>query len=134
MNGTGKLSLCKLQVLAQKGFDCLQELKIGQWEWVTTPNELRDAVARLTPRYIFFLHWNWKVSAEIWSRYECVCFHMTDVPYGRSGSPLQNLIVEGHAETQLSALRLIEEMDAGRVYAERPMSLAGRAENIYASG
>jgi methionyl-tRNA formyltransferase len=83
------------------------------------------------PRYIFFLHWNEKVPREIWSRIECVCFHMTDVPYGRGGSPLQNLVVRGYRETKLSALRMVEELDAGPVYVKTPLSLSGRAEEIY---
>jgi methionyl-tRNA formyltransferase len=56
---------------------------------------------------------------------------MTDVPYGRGGSPLQNLIMDGKTETQVTALRMTEEMDAGPVYTKRPMSLEGRAEEIY---
>lgn len=101
------------------------------WTYVATPSELEQALGSASPRYIFFLHWNWLVPAQIWSRHECVCFHMTDVPYGRGGSPLQNLIERGHADTRLSALRMVEEMDAGPVYAKRPLSLAGRAEEIY---
>lgn len=56
---------------------------------------------------------------------------MTDVPFGRGGSPLQNLIQAGIKETKVTALRMVEEMDAGPVYAKRTMSLAGRAEDIY---
>lgn len=56
---------------------------------------------------------------------------MTDVPYGRGGSPLQNLILAGHADTQLTALKMVEEMDAGPVYAKRPLSLEGKAQDIY---
>jgi methionyl-tRNA formyltransferase len=56
---------------------------------------------------------------------------MTDVPYGRGGSPLQNLILRGHKSTVVSALRMIEELDAGPVYAKLPLSLDGSAEEIY---
>ena len=87
-------------------------------------------VTRLKPRFIFFLHWSWKVPAEIIGRQECVCFHMTDVPYGRGGSPLQNLIVRGHRATKLTALRMTETFDAGPVYLKRPLSLEGSAEEI----
>lgn len=114
------------------GFDDLSRQEKGHWIWVTSPEELLRSVKEESGlRYIFFLHWNWQVPVEIWSRYECVCFHMTDVPYGRGGSPLQNLIVAGHQSTKLSALRMVEEMDAGPVYAKREMSLDGRAEEIY---
>jgi methionyl-tRNA formyltransferase len=57
---------------------------------------------------------------------------MTDVPFGRGGSPLQNLIARGHTETRLSALRMTAEVDAGPVYEKRPLSLAGPAREIYA--
>ena len=45
------------------------------------------------PKYIFFPHWSKKVDTKIVNNYECVCFHETDLPYGRGGSPIQNLIL-----------------------------------------
>jgi methionyl-tRNA formyltransferase len=98
---------------------------------VTNPEELSELSKQVPLRYIFFLHWNWLVLEEIWQRVECVCFHMTDVPYGRGGSPLQNLIKAGHEHTKLSALRMVHEMDAGPVYVKEPLSLDGRAKDIY---
>ena len=56
---------------------------------------------------------------------------MTDVPYGRGGSPLQNLISRGHRETVLTALKMTPELDAGPVYLKRPLSLDGKAEQIF---
>jgi methionyl-tRNA formyltransferase len=103
----------------------------AEWLAVGSPAELEAALAKHTPLYIFFVHWNWKVPPEIYTRHECVCFHMTDVPYGRGGSPLQNLILRGHSHTVVTALRMVAELDAGPVYCKRPLSLAGRAEDIY---
>ncbi|WP_328186500.1 hypothetical protein [Marinobacter sp. OP 3.4] len=100
--------------------------------WVESPEELDHALeVTSTVRYIFFLHWSWLVPERVWKNFECVCFHMTDVPYGRGGSPLQNLIVRGHAETMLTSLRMVGEMDAGPVYAKRSLSLDGTAHEIY---
>ena len=56
---------------------------------------------------------------------------MTDVPYGRGGSPLQNLIIRGHRETKLTALRMDKDFDTGPVYLQKPLSLEGNAEEIY---
>lgn len=99
---------------------------------VSRPDELvPEGMAALKPRYIFFPHWSWIIPESIWGKYECVIFHMTDVPYGRGGSPLQNLIARGHTETRLSALRCTGELDAGPVYLKRPLSLFGSAEEIY---
>lgn len=100
------------------------------WFYVNSPDELDSLLDEVTPRYIFFLHWNWVVPKRIWCSFECVCFHMTDVPYGRGGSPLQNLILNGHVDTKLTALRMIDELDAGPVYTKKTMSLKGSAQQI----
>lgn len=104
----------------------------GNWHFIGSREELTlDIVKALNPRYIFFLHWSWRVPEEILQNYECVCFHMTDVPYGRGGSPLQNLILRGHHQTQLTALRMERDFDTGPVYLKIPLSLEGTAEEIY---
>jgi methionyl-tRNA formyltransferase len=56
---------------------------------------------------------------------------MTDVPFGRGGSPLQNLIERGFHTTKVSALRMNEYLDDGNVYYKKELSLKGNAEEIY---
>ena len=103
----------------------------GRWIYVTPEDDLAALCEAHHPRYVFFLHWSLKVPANVIERWECVCFHMTDVPYGRGGSPLQNLIVRGHRETKLTALRMTEGIDAGPVYLKEPLLLDGSAEEIF---
>lgn len=104
----------------------------GEWRLIDQRKRLTaEVLARFDPRYVFFPSWFWRVPDEIVDSFECVCFHMTDVPYGRGGSPLQNLILCGHQETRISALRMTHEMDAGPVYLKRSLSLDGRAQEIY---
>ena len=103
----------------------------GNWHFICDPKELEvKRVRELAPAALFFLHWSWKVPPELVRDFECICFHMTDVPYGRGGSPLQNLIERGHTETKLTALRMTETFDAGPVYLKAPLSLAGTADEI----
>lgn len=117
---------------SRRAFDASLAHLRGRWEFVSSREELTlERVEALAPRYIFFLHWSWMVPEEIVERFECVCFHMTDVPYGRGGSPLQNLIARGHRETKLTALRMTSVLDAGPVYAKEPLSLEGGAEEIF---
>lgn len=80
---------------------------------------------------IFIPHWSYLIPAEIYENYECIVFHMTDLPFGRGGSPLQNLIVRGYKETKISALRVVKEIDAGDVYLKKSLSLLGTAEEIF---
>ncbi|MEM6667361.1 MAG: methionyl-tRNA formyltransferase, partial [Pseudomonadota bacterium] len=104
----------------------------GEWAVVTSPYDLAAVVGAMAPRYIFFPHWSHIVPKAILDATECVCFHMTDVPYGRGGSPLQNLIVRGHEDTVLTALRMTKVLDGGPVYGKIPLSLEGSAADIFA--
>ena len=98
---------------------------------VRNPSVLNFSIlTNFSPQFVFFPHWSWKVPAEIYEGFECVIFHMTNLPFGRGGSPLQNLIVRGVSETQLTALRCVEALDAGPVYLKRPLLLLGTAEEI----
>ena len=90
-----------------------------------------ESLMQLNPRYVFFPHWSHVIPKEIFESFECIIFHMTDLPYGRGGSPLQNLILQGHNRTKISALRCIAELDAGPVYMKKPISLEGSASEIF---
>lgn len=85
----------------------------------------------LQPRYIFFPHWSSIIPASVFEQYNCIVFHMTDLPYGRGGSPLQNLIVRGHKSTVISAIKVVKELDAGPVYLKQALSLEGSAREIF---
>lgn len=104
----------------------------ADWRLVTARDELTGAaLAQIEPRFVFVPHWSWKIPEEVYGRYECVGFHAADLPFGRGGSPIQNLIARGHAETVVSAFRIGPELDAGDIYLKRPLSLLGSAEEIF---
>ena len=89
-----------------------------------------EAVAAIDPQWIFVPHWSHLIPESIWGSWPTVIFHMTDLPYGRGGSPLQNLIQRGHSSTVLTALRCCAGLDAGGIYNKQPLSLYGSAEEI----
>jgi methionyl-tRNA formyltransferase len=92
-----------------------------------TPQRLSE----LDPEWVFLPHWSHLVPREVHERWPCVIFHMTDLPFGRGGSPLQNLIARGMYETKISALRCTNELDAGPIYLKAPLSLHGSAQEIF---
>lgn len=93
---------------------------------------LPKVVENLKPDKIFFVHWSFKVPAEITDNYECICFHPSHLPYGRGGTPIQNLIKEGFEKTRLSAFRMTQEIDAGPLYLQVEFPLHHRtAQEIY---
>lgn len=104
----------------------------GNWIYIESPEELTvDALRSYKPKAIFFLHWSFKVADAITNNYTCINFHMTDLPYGRGGSPLQHLILSGHKETVVTAFQMEKQLDAGPIYLKRPLSLEGNAKDIY---
>jgi methionyl-tRNA formyltransferase len=90
-----------------------------------------DTLAAFGPSHVFLPHWSWKIPEAVFAHHECVVFHMTDLPFGRGGSPLQNLVVRGIQQTKLSALRCGAEIDAGPIYLKRDLSTLGTAEEIF---
>ena len=107
---------------------CVQELNA---EIVNSQQELNEKILKKEIDYIFFLHWSKLIPKEIYENYRCVVFHMTDLPFGRGGSPLQNLIVRGFTETKISAIRVEQGLDTGDIYLKKDLSLYGTAEEIF---
>ncbi len=57
---------------------------------------------------------------------------MTDLPYGRGGSPLQNLISRGIYLTKISAISVTKELDAGDIYCKEEIDISeGNADEIF---
>lgn len=90
-----------------------------------------ETVDKFNPDFIFFPHWSWIIPKKIHEKYKCIVFHMTDLPFGRGGSPLQNLIVRGIENTKISAIGVTEEIDAGDIYLKRELNLNGNADEIF---
>ena len=107
--------------------DALPDVEVVR---VRTREDLAAALESSEPDWIFFPHWSWKIPEAVFQTHRCVIFHMTDLPFGRGGSPLQNLILRGHATTKLSAIQCVAELDAGPVYMKVDLDLSGTAEDI----
>lgn len=90
-----------------------------------------EKLAGIKPDLIFIPHWSYIIPSTIFENYTCILFHMTDLPFGRGGSPLQNLITGGFEKTVISAIRVTKDVDAGDIYLKRELSLMGTAEEIF---
>lgn len=109
-----------------------REMPDLEWVWIQKRSDfIIDTLNSIQPEYIFIPHWSHIISNEIFENYVCIIFHMTDLPYGRGGSPLQNLISRGHTSTKITALKAVEELDAGPVYMKEDLPLHGNATEIF---
>jgi len=91
----------------------------------------RSLLDTINPHYIFFPHWSWIISEDIFKMFKCIVFHPTDLPYGRGGTPIQNLILRKMYATKISALAVSGEIDGGDIYLKHDFSvLYGSVEEI----
>lgn len=108
--------------------------KINKYQWILINKKEEftfEFLNNLKPIKIFIPHWSYIIPEKIFNNFECIVFHMTDLPYGRGGSPLQNLIIRGHKETKVSALKVENGIDTGPIYLKYPLSLLGTADQIF---
>ena len=113
-------------------FSSLKQSIPGNWIRVKTREEFDlFTLEKINPKKIFIPHWSYIIPKSIFEKFECIVFHMTDLPFGRGGSPLQNLIDLGFEQTKISAIRVTNELDAGPIYCKNNLSLLGTAEEIF---
>jgi methionyl-tRNA formyltransferase len=72
-----------------------------------------EAVSAINPEWIFVPHWSYWIPKSILGQWSTVIFHMSELPYVRVGSPLQNLIQRCYTSTMITALRCSAGLDAG---------------------
>lgn len=93
--------------------------------------KLEGFAGEIQPDWIFFLNWSHRVPESITNRYRAVNFHCSDLPQGRGGGPIENLILRGHSHTVITAHQMTQELDAGPIYCKSgPVSLDGTKEEI----
>lgn len=113
-------------------FEKLKKRRGENWNRILEKEQFKPCfIEKFKPEKIFIPHWSHIISEKIWKNYECIIFHMSDLPYGRGGSPLQNLIIRGKKNTVLSALKVNQGIDEGDIYLKKPLSLYGTAEEIF---
>lgn len=90
-----------------------------------------EYLKKINPSIIFFPHWNFIINETILSKFTCIGFHSSPLPYGRGGSPIQNMIVRGFISTEICAFKIISKLDAGPVYSRNKVSLRGNGNEIF---
>lgn len=117
-------------------FDLINKLKDeisnSEWEYIEDKKMLNfEHIKSINPSKIFIPHWSNILPKDIYQNYECIIFHMTDLPFGRGGTPLQNLISRGYQKTKISALKATKGIDEGPIYLKKNLNLNGSAKEIY---
>lgn len=108
------------------------EFKEIKWMQIDNKSDFNEkGLSKFNPDIIFIPHWSYIISDKIFNKFECIIFHMTDLPFGRGGSPLQNLIIRGYKTTKISAIKVSNGIDSGDVYLKSHLDLYGSAQEIF---
>ena len=99
---------------------------------LTNPKKLSyNYVKKINPEIIFFPDWSWIVPDQIIDDFTCVCFHESNLPKFRGGSPIQNQIIRGIEKTKSTAFIMTKQLDDGEILLQKDLSLKGSLENIF---
>jgi methionyl-tRNA formyltransferase len=104
----------------------------GDVNIIASHDEYSDSlVIELNPDLILFYGWSWMISKDIIDKYKCIMLHPSSLPKYRGGSPIQNQIIRGEKDSAVTLFLMNEQMDAGPIIFQEPMSLSGSIDDIF---
>jgi len=122
---------CAYRDWALKLFQKLKK-KYPDMYLLSSPKKLTiNYLRKKNPEIIFFPDWSWIIPNEIISNYKCICFHESNLPKFRGGSPIQNQIIRGITKTKTTAFIMNEKIDAGDIILQKNLSLEGSIQEIF---
>lgn len=99
---------------------------------IQSPKKLNlKNLEKINPKFIFFPDWSWIVPTEIYKNYKCICFHESNLPKFRGGSPLQNQIIRNITNTKTTAFLMNDVLDGGDIILQKKLSLEGSINEIF---
>ena len=104
--------------------------KLKNFILVNNKTSLQSILKKKIIKRIYIIHWGFKIPQYIINKYECISFHMSKLPYGIGGSPLQNLIIRNKKKSHLSIFKTSHKVDEGEIIKQLEFSLAGNADQI----
>lgn len=116
-------------IITKKIWDKKNFNKLGKKFFILT-NIKKKEIIKLNPKIIFFIHWSKLIPSDLYKNYTCIQFHVSNLPKGRGGSPIQNQILKNIIQTKISAFKVSKNLDAGPLCAQENFLLKGSAENI----
>jgi methionyl-tRNA formyltransferase len=110
----------------------LKNTKRSKFYHITDKKNLSTKkILKIKPKIIFFPHWSWIIDKNFLKNNICVGFHSTPLPYGRGGSPIQNMIIRGHNKTLISAFKIEKSLDTGPIFMQTKLNLKGDGHEIF---
>lgn len=91
-----------------------------------------QAILDFKPKLALFYGWSWHVGPTLLAATDCIMLHPSPLPRYRGGSPIQNQIIAGETTSAVSLFVMTEELDAGDLVGQQPISLDGSLDDVLA--
>lgn len=99
----------------------------------TDGSDLSKQIHWIQPDWAFFFHWGQHIPEKVYKNHRCVTLHVSNLPHGRGGSPIQNQIMDNITFTRVNALVTTDPFDSGDVYCSKEISLQGSLDDIWST-
>jgi methionyl-tRNA formyltransferase len=83
-------------------------------------DEVRARIASVAPTAVILCAFGALVNEPLLSDYDILNVHPSLLPRWRGAAPVERAMMAGDAQTGVSIMRLVAELDAGPVYAQQP--------------
>jgi len=80
---------------------------------------------------VFWYSWSWIVGKPLLENFISLCLHPSMLPQYRGGTPIQHQIINGEKKSGVTIFKMSRNIDAGPIYKQKPMSLAGNVNDIF---
>ena len=108
-----------------------KKIKSKNFYHFTGKNFSVSKLKKIQPKIIFFPHWSKNIPASIYTKFLCIGFHSSPLPFGRGGSPIHNMIIRNHKKTLICAFKIQKGLDKGPIALKKSMSLRGNGHEIF---
>jgi len=122
-----------LLVVPNHQFDIEKNVKKQIKTYIVDPNDTEKLYSILSKNKIdmvFWYSWSWIVRKSILDDFICLCLHPSLLPKYRGGTPIQHQIIDGEKMSGVTIFKMTGDIDAGHIYKQEPMSLAGNVNDI----
>lgn len=122
-----------LIVVPDHQFDTSKNIKKQIKTYIVSPYDTKKLYTILSKNKIdivFWYSWSWIVRKPLLDDFISLCLHPSLLPKYRGGTPIQHQIINGEKTSGVTIFRMTDRIDAGPIYKQEPMSIAGTVNDI----
>ena len=94
-------------------------------------DKINNIIKEINPDHVFLIGWSWIISLDLIKKFSIFCFHPSDLPNYRGGSPIQHQILDNLQNSKMTMFQLNDKLDGGPIYKKKNLKLNSSMRNIF---